>query len=57
MLVLTREIGQSIIIVDEKTGEKIKVVLSRVNENGQARIGFECDKNKYKIYREELGDK
>jgi len=54
MLVLTRLVGQSIIVVDEKTGDQIKIVLTRVKEDGQVRIGFECDKNKYKIFREEL---
>jgi carbon storage regulator CsrA len=53
MLVLTREIGQTIVIVDKNTGEKITVTITRIKEN-EARIGFECDKTKYNIFREEL---
>jgi len=54
MLVLTRDIGQSVIITDQKTGEKIKVVITRVNEYGQIRLGFDCDKTKFTIFREEI---
>jgi carbon storage regulator CsrA len=56
MLVLTREIGETIVVVDRATGEKIKVTITRIKEN-EARIGFDCDKTKYNIYREELGEK
>lgn len=56
MLVLTREIGEVVIIVDRDTGEKIKIILTRIKE-GEARVGFECDKTKYNIYRQELGEK
>lgn len=56
MLVLTREIGETIVIVDRVTGEKIKVIITKVSKN-EARLGLECDKTKYNIYREELGEK
>ena len=56
MLVLTREVGEVIVVVDRETGEKIRITLTRIKE-GEARIGFECDKNKFNIYRQELGEK
>lgn len=52
MLVLTRTIGETVVIIDNETGHRVRVaVLNR--KNGRTRLGFETTK-KYTILREEL---
>jgi carbon storage regulator CsrA len=53
MLVLTRELGQSInIYVD---GRRVRLTVSRVDGDGKVRLGFEAEKDVV-ILREEIDE-
>ena len=54
MLILSRKVGEEIIISDNQTGDKLTIVLSRLN-HAQARIGIEAS-DRFHILRKELYD-
>lgn len=56
MLILKRNIGESVLIKDNETGEIILEIQATSLKGNQIKLGFEADRDRYFIIRKEIAD-